>query len=274
MFAKIRNAIREFRLSMRMKIMLSLIAIVVVLLTSSAISILEYKRMSSYVSQLIADDVRNIHITQRLVDAVDNYNLQLLAVIGDDSLSSLPTFDRESFVQHCDSLRVDFSSGRIVPLADSVVYAYSAYMLASMELEDVLESNFINTRDWYFNRLQPLFSRMRAYLDRLSNELYLELESNSKNFDSGFFRSIVPGAVAVGVGILLIFLLLFYLLVYYVKPLYGMLSALKDYLAFRRRYTFTFEGSDQLAELNGDITDLAEENRTLRRRISDLKDRK
>jgi hypothetical protein len=274
MFAKIRTAIREFRLSMRMKIMLSLSAIVVVLLTSSAISILEYKRMSSYVSKLIADDVRNIHITQRLVDAVDNYNLQLLAVIGDDNLSSLPNFDRESFVQHCDSLRGDFGSGRIVPMADSVVYAYSAYMLASMELEEVLESDFINTRDWYFNRLQPLFSRMRGYLDRLSNEMYLELENNSRNFDSGFFRSIVPGAVAVGVGILLIFLLLFYLLVYYVKPLYGMLSALKDYLAFRRRYTFTFEGSDQLAELNGGITDLAEENRTLRRRISNLKDGK
>lgn len=273
MFAKFRNWWKTFRLSLRMKMILALSSIAIVLMLSSIISILEYRRMSNYVSDLIADDIRNIHLTQRMVDAVDSYNLQLLAVIGDDNLSTLPDFDRSSFVDHCDSLREAFGSGYTVPLADSVVYAYSAYMLASMELEEVLESDFINTRDWYFERLQPLFGRMRGYLDRMSSTMYQELEDNSKDFDSGFFRSIVPGAVAVSVGILLVLLLMFFLLVYYVKPIYGMLDSLRDYLAFRRRYTFTFESNDQLGDLNAQITDLAEENRTLRRRIADLKDK-
>ncbi len=273
MFTKFRNWWKTFRLSLRMKMILALSSIAIVLMLSSIISILEYRRMSSYVSDLIADNIRNIHLTQRLVDAVDSYNLQLLAVVGDDNLSTLPDFDRAYFVDHCDSLRHAFGAGDAVPLADSVVYAYSAYMLASMELEEVLESNFINTRDWYFDRLQPLFGRMRGYLDRMSSTMYQELEDNSKNFDSGFFRSIVPGAVAVSVGILLVMLLMFFILVYYVKPIYGMLEALRDYLAFRRRYTFTFESNDQLGELNTQITDLAEENRTLRRRIADLKER-
>ena len=273
MFVKFRNWLREFRLSLRMKIALSLSAIAVVLLMSSIISVLEYRRMSNYVSDMIADDIRNIHLTQRLVDAVDTYNLQLLAVIGDDSLSALPDFDRAGFLAYCDSLQSSFGSGRTVPLADSVIYAYSAYMLASLELEDVLESNFIDTRDWYFERLQPLFNRMRGYLDRLSSSMYKELEQNSKDFDRGFFRSIIPSAVAVAVGILLVFLLLFYILVYYVKPLYGMRKSLQDYLAFRRRYTFTFDGNDQLADVNTAITDLTEENRTLRRRMAEMKEK-
>lgn len=271
MLVTLKNWLREFRLSIRSKMTLSFSAIAVVLLMSSVISVLEYRHMSNYVSTLIADDIRNIHVTQNMVDAVDAYNLQILAVIGDESLTTLPDFDRAGFVNYCDSLRESFGAG---PMADSVVYAYSAYMLASMELEEVLESNFINTRDWYFNRLQPLFGRMRGYLNRLSGEMYKELQDNSADFDRGFYRSIIPGAVAVSVGILLVFMLLFYIMVYYVRPLYGMRSALKDFLQYRHRYTYTFDTSDQLGELNESITNLTEENRNLRRRIQEMKESK
>lgn len=273
MFVKVRNWLKEFRLSIKMKLTLALSAIAVVLLMSCIISLLEYWRMSTYVSDMIADDIRNIHVTQQLVNAVDSYNLELLAVIGDDNLSSLPDFDRNAFVSYCDSLRESFGAGHTVPLADSVIYAYSAYMLASLELEEVLESDFINTRDWYFERLQPLFGRMRGYLDRLGANMYGDLEQNSRDFDSGFSRSIIPGIVAVATGILLVFLLLFFILVYYVKPLYGILHHLKEYLSYRRRYTFSFDGNDQLTEVNNAITDLTEENRQLRRRIQELKDK-
>ena len=273
MFAKLRNGLREFRLSLRTKIILALSAIAVVLLSASIISFVEYRRMSGYVSEMIAGDVHNIHVTQRLVDAVDTYNLQVLAVIGDENLSSLPDFDRSSFLTYCDSLKNALGGEKNVPLADSVVYAYSAYMLASLELEDVLESNFIDTRDWYFNRLQPIFQRMRGYLERLGEVMYRELESNSSEFDNGFSRSIIPGATAILVGIMLVFLLLFYLLVYYVKPLYGMLDALSDFLSYRRRYTFDFESEDQMGELNTKITELTEENRQVRRRVAELKEK-
>lgn len=271
MFSGLKLWWSTFRLSVRMKITLSLSAIAVVLLLSSIISVLEYRRMSNYVSELIAEDIRNINAAQHLVNAVDNYNLQLLAVIGDDSLHSVPNFATDEFLDYCDSLRASLSGGTMIPLADSVVYAYSAYMVASLELEDVLESNFIDTRDWYFNRLQPLFGRLRGYIDNLGSAMYTDLRHNSENFDSGFYRSIIPGTVAVAVGIILVFLLLFYILAYYISPLYRMVDSLKNYLQFRHRYTYTFDGNDQLSDLNSQITELTEENRQLRRRNSELK---
>ena len=103
--------------------------------------------------------------------------------------------------------------------------------------------------------------------------MYDDLRENSEQFDNGFYRSIIPSAVAISVGILLVFLLMFYLLVYYVKPTYGMLASLQDYLRFRRRYTYTFDGNDQVAQMNEAITELTEENRSLRKRIADLKDK-
>ena len=269
MFEKARNWWRSLHLSMRMKITLSLSAIAVVLFVSIIISFLEYRHMSNYVSEMIAGDIKNIRVTQKLVNAVDTYNLEVLAVIGDENLTSLPDFDRKGFIDYCDSLKAGFETGRHNHLADSVLYAYSAYMLASMELEDVLQSSFIDTRDWYFSRLQPLFGRLRGYLDRLGEAMYIELRHNSQDFDS----SVIPGTVAVAVGILLLFLLLSFILAYYVKPLYRMNTNLKDYLQYRRRYTYTFDGDDQLSDMNASITDLAEENRQLRRRNAELKEK-
>jgi predicted PurR-regulated permease PerM len=274
MFVKVKNWFREFRLSLRMKIALSFSAIAVVLLMSSIISVLEYRHMSNYVSSLIASNVNNIHRTQELLNAVDGYNLKMLAVIGDEVLTEVPSFDYDAFLERSEDLKETLGdNSKAVAWADSVVYAYSAYMLAATELEEVFESSFINTRDWYFTRLQPLFGRLRVYLDRLSSALYEELEVNSKNFDSGFFRSIIPSSVAVSVGIILVFLLMFYIQSYYVKPIYRMLRNLRDYLGYRRRYTYTFDGNDQLNDLNTSITELTEENRSQRRRIADLKDK-
>lgn len=256
---------------MRAKLTLSLLAIAVALLASSVISILEYTRMSDYVSGLMADNVKSIGVAQKLSEVSSQYNLDLLAVIGDDSVSALPDFRQKEFMSHCDSLRKSLMSAKMMPLTDSVVYAYSAYMLTSLELDEVLLSDFIDTRTWYFERLQPCYQRLNHYIGNLDEAIYEDLEKNSRTFQRGFYRSIIPGAVAVGVGLLLILMLLFFILVYYVNPIYKMLAGLNNYRSSNKKYTYTFEGDDQLAELNDGIKELAGENQQLRKRVYDMR---
>ncbi len=215
---RLSEKVKERKLSMRAKLTLSLSAIAVTLLISSIISILEYTRMSDYVSDLIADNIRSINVAQKLSEVSNQYNLELLSVIGDESVSTLPDFRQSEFMSHCDSLRESLISAKMMPLTDSVVYAYSAYMLTSLELNDVLLSDFIDTRTWYFDRLQPQFNRLNSYIDVLNEAIYDDLKKNSETFQRGFYRSIIPGAVAVMVGLLLILMLLFFILAYYVNP--------------------------------------------------------
>ena len=269
MFKKWRNS---FRLSLKQKMVLSLSAIVVVLIVSGVISILEYRRMSNYVSDMIAEDINSINVAQKLATVTDDYNLQILAVIGDDSLNSLPDFDQQGFVFYCDSLRSSFSGENVLPLTDSVLYSYSAYMLTSLELEQVIQSDFIDSRTWYFERLQPSFKRLSGDIDRLTQAMYDDLQANSEDFDQGFHRSIIPVVVAVSVGIILVLLLMFFIISYYVNPLNRMLEGLDDYRSMGRRYGYTFDGDDQLVELNEGISELTEENRQYRRRIKLLKE--
>lgn len=270
---KLSDKIKEQKLSMRAKLTLSLGAIAVCLLVSSIISIMEYSRMSHYVSDLMADNIRSINLAQKLSDVSSQYNLDILSVIGDDAISTLPDFHQKEFMSHCDSLRKSVMGDKMVPLTDSVIYAYSAYMLTSMELNDVLLSDFIDTRSWYFERLQPQYHRLNKSIENLEEAVYGDLKKNSETFQRGFYRSTIPGVVAVIVGLLLILMLLFFILVYYVNPIYKMLAGLNNYRSYNKKYSYTFEGDDQLSELNDGITELAGENQQLRKRVSDLRSR-
>lgn len=265
--------LRSWRLTLKMKLVFSLSAIAAILLISSIISVMEYKSMSTYVSSLIADDIEAINTAQLMAEESDAYNLGILAVIGDEKLKTLPDFDQEEFMRQCEELKESFESISLGPVADSVVYAHSAYMLTSLELTEVLLSDFIDSRTWYFERLQPRYNALRSYIDAMSLEIYSDLKKNSRTFERGFYRSIIPGIVAVGVGLLLVLMLLFFMMVYYVNPLYKMLSGLNDYRSFNRRYNYTFDGDDQLAELNDGIMEITSENLQLRKRIASLKNK-
>ena len=272
MFGRLKNWRNSFRLSLKTKMVLSLSAIAVVLIVSGIISIVEYRRMSNYVSDMIAEDINSINVAQKLSAVTDDYNLQILTVIGDDSVNSLPDFDQQGFVSYCDSLRSIFSVENVLPLTDSVLYSDQAYMLTSLELEQVIQSDFIDSRTWYFERLQPSFQRLNGDIDRLSQAMYADLQENSGDFDRGFYRSIIPGIVAVGVGVILVLLLMFFITSFYVNPLNKMLEGLDEYRSMGRRYNYSFDGDDELVELNEGITELTEENRQYRRRIKLLKE--
>lgn len=254
-------------MKLKTKLFLSLSAIAVVLLISSIISVMEYSRMSSYVSDMIADNINSINVARKLADVSNKYNLDILSVIGDDKISTLPDFDAGAFMSYCDSLRASVSGKTLKPLADAVEYSYSAYMLTSLELPEVLKSDFIDSRTWFFERLQPRFSRLSDDIDDLSEAIYRELSRNSATFERGFYRSIIPGIVAVGVGLLLVVMLFFFLMFYYVNPIYKMLDSMSAYRSVGKKYSCNFEGDDQLAELNEGISEIANENLQLRKRL-------
>ena len=266
------NKSGEGRLGMKSKLTLSMLAIATILLVSSIISVLQYSRMSSYVSDLIGNDINSINVARQLADVSNEYNLDILAVIGDETSGKLPEFDGDDFMAQCDSLRSSLATNTILPLADSVEYSYSAYMLTSLELQNVLLSDFIDSRTWYFERLQPRYTRLHDDIDNLSSAIHADLMKNSATFERGFYRSVIPGIVAVGVGLLLVLMLLFFILAYYVNPVYRMLDSLRGYKSFNKKYTYTFDGDDQLSDLNSGIAELTEENQELRRRIKALRD--
>lgn len=276
--AKAKNNKIELKMGMSLKLSLSLGAIATVLLLSSIITVMEYTKMSRYVSEGISKDINSINVARQLSDVANEYNLDILALIGEEPGdgavgTALPDFDADSFLDKCDRLRsaLKESNSSTLALADSVEYSFAAYMLTSLEFKEVYSSDFIDTREWYFDRLQPRYQRLRRSIDLLSQAIYEKLNNKSEDFDSGYYRSIMPGIVTAGVGLVLVLMLLFFLQFYYVRPLNRIAAALKLHSTQNRKYTVDFEGDDQLKQINDGIRSLSEDNDQLRRRITALK---
>lgn len=257
---------------MRKKLFFSLGSLAMILLLSSVISILEYRRMSDYVSELIASNIKSINLSQKLADITQEYNDQMLAVVVQNDISLMPDFNLRYFNAQSDSLRSSFTSQKMLPKVDSVVMSFDAFMKTSLKFDEVFLADSVDTGEWFFGSLQPRYTKLRQDLNSLNEVIHEELKNNSADFDAGFYRSIIPGVVSVGAGLLLILLLLYFTMVYYVRPIYRMSDGLDSYRLSGRRYLYEFDGDDQLANINTGLTEIIDENVELKRRVKNLRE--
>lgn len=263
---------KDRRPSMRSKVCLSLGSLAAILLLSGVLAILEYRRMSDYVSELIAANIKSINLSQKLSDITQEYNHQMLAVVVQNDISMMPTFDLQHFMAQSDSLKNSFKSEHALPMVDSVVTSFDNFMKTSLKFDEVFLADNVDTGEWFFGTLQPCYNEFRRDMNTLNESIYNELQANSADFDAGFYRSIIPGVVSVGAGLLLILLLLYFTLFDYVRPICKMAEALSAYRSSGRRYIYTFDGDDQLAEINEGIVEVVEENLELKARVKSLRE--
>ena len=263
---------KERKPSMKKKLFFSLGSLAMILLLSSVISILEYRRMSDYVSELIASNIKSINLSQKLADITQEYNDQMLAVVVQNDISLMPDFNLTYFNAQSDSLRSSFTSSKMLPKVDSVVMSFDAFMKTSLKFDEVFLADSVDTGEWFFGSLQPRYTKLRQDLNSLNEVIHEELRDNSADFDAGFYRSIIRGVVSVGAGLLLILLLLYFTMVYYVRPIYRMSDGVDSYRVSGRRYIYEFDGDDQLANINSGLTEIIEENVELKRRLKNLRD--
>ena len=254
------------------KIFLGLGSIAAILLLSGVISILEYRRMSDYVSELIASDINSINLSRKLSDIMEEYNHQMLAVVVQNDISIIPDFNLESFNSQADSLKNSFRSEHALPMVDSVARSFNEFMHTSLKFDEVFLADNVNTGEWFFGTLQPCYNKFRHDINILNDMIYRELMKNSADFDDGFYRSIIPGVVSVGAGLLLVFLLLYFAMVYYVWPINRISDGIDSYRTSGRRHGYVFDGDDQIANINEGVTELIEENLELKKRVKALKE--
>lgn len=263
---------REKTPSLGKKVFLSLGSIAAILLLSGVISILEYRRMSTYVSDLIAANIKSIALSQKLSDITEEYNHQMLSVVVQNDISLMPEFDLKYFNDQADTLKNSIVSGATLEMVDSVSLSFNDFMMTSLRFDEVFLADNVDTGEWFFGTLQPSYNKFRQDMAVLNEMIHQELTNNSADFDAGFYRSIMPGVVSVGAGLLLVFLLFFFTLVNYVRPIYRISDGIEGYQKTGRKYGYTFDGDDQLANINSGVTDLIEENIELKMRVRALKE--
>lgn len=251
-------------MAIKKKISLGFVVIGTILLVSSAISIYEFVRMRNTVSNLINDNIAAINTTRTLIEVSDEYNYNLLEGLGDES-ALLFTRDKNDnrFSDYLNDLKDKFTTRQERQYADSVLFAYTTYIIIMNDAPKVWQGDYAGRRNWYFNKLHPVYMKLRGYLQKLTLTSQEALAENSLTMTDSFYRSIMPGVVAVMVGLVLVLLFNYFINLYFVNPLKRISEGIADYLNRKKSYNIIVDTDDELHMLNENVKELVEMNKKL-----------
>lgn len=253
-------------MGIRKKISLGFVVIGTVLLFSSVIAMYEFFSMRRSVSRLISDNIASINTSGLLLELTDEYNFGLLNGLDDSRTVSMPEFENDTrFRDYIESVKGNYTTAQERQMADSVLYAYTAYVIILKEAPLVWEGNSGERRSWYFDRLYPVYRALRGYLMKLTSISHQALAGNSQTLRESFYRSLMPGVVAVGIGIVLIFLFNYFVNRYFISPILAIIRGIGSYRQFNKSYNVQFDGDDELQQLNKSVKELADTNKLLTR---------
>lgn len=255
-------------LGIKRKVLLGCIVLAIILFFSSLISIFEFTRMNRYVSGVIADNIRSINAARELLSVSEQYNIGLmngLVLEGSDHLEAMPIAREEELINSFENLSRSFVTPEEQAAADSVLYAYAAYMQVVSEASWVWEHDYSVRQHWFFNRLQPVYLKFRGYMMQLTSVCQDALIESSQDIREGTYRSLMPGLVSVLVGMIMVLLFNYFLNYYLINPLLKVTGGIKGYRYHGRSYDVKLDSDDELDELNEAVGDLVEQNLTFKR---------
>lgn len=258
------------KLGIKRKVLLGCITLAVILLFSGLISIFEFSRMNRYVSGVIADNIGSINTARELLSVSEQYNISLmngLVLENDAELEKFPVAPQEDLVASFEDLSKRFVTPGERAAADSVLYAYAAYMQVVAEAQDMWQNGYAERQHWFFNRLQPVYLKFRGYMMQLTSICQDALIESSQDVREGTYRSLMPGLVSVLVGLVLMLLLNYYLNYYLINPLLKITGGIKGYRYHGRGYDVKLDNDDELAELNEAVGDIVEQNQIFKREL-------
>ncbi len=251
-------------MGIKKKISLGFVVIGVILLLSSVIAIYEFVSIRRSVYSIMSDNIAGINSSRILLEVADEYNFNLVRSMGTDTVPAIPNLKNDvRFPQYLAQVKGKFTAESERCMADSVLLAYTAYIHAIKDAAYIWQGDYQLRRGWYFNNVYPKYMTLRDYIGKLTFITQKALSDNSEYLTDSFYRSIMPGVVAVTTGMILIFLFNYFINLYFISPLIKISKGIKDFLLYRKSYNYTDIGDDDLRNLSQNVKDLIEANREL-----------
>lgn len=249
-------------MELRDKIRLGFVVVGSVLLMASLVSILEMGRMRRSVNMVISNNVANINASTQLLEVTDQHLFGVLSQIGiprDSALSVISIYDDPRFATFMEATGTTFYDKQEKALSDTILYAYAAYMQVVNEAPDLwAQYDYTPRRDWYAERLDPVYNKLRGYLQKLVSFEQAQLHKNTEDIQDGFYRSMMPGVIAVASGMILLFLLSYFIGMYLIDPIRKINAGLKSVLLYKQKYTVRIDSDDELQTLNDSVSQIAD----------------
>ena len=245
--------------SIRRKISVGFIALIVVLFFSGVIAYAEMSRLRRDTEVVIEQGAQATEFAKSMLNALQVQNSAVLKIIilGDQSPSEeyttgLLTFNAalleamESATDHTDLDKI---------------YRANEHYHAIVEQHTATITTEAADKDWYMSSYVDAYyaldTAIKEYMSSPSNSIAVRM---SKIEDS-IYRTITPSILTLIVAIIIVCMFYFFIDTYYTRPVQRISKALGVYVESKLPYKVKIDERSELMDLNNNIVELIEQNK-------------
>lgn len=224
------------------------------LLFSGVISYFELTSLSSTTSQLLDNSSRNIEFSKKMLDAVQNQNTALLhiEVLGQDEYDSLLIASGADF-----NAAIEQTKFYVQDLAglDSIFVARRNYNKVILDhFNDTLTRE--QRIEWFVKTYKTNYYELTSAIKNFMISSQQELELQTLNLKDNAYRAVMPGILALVIGIILILIFYYFIDLYYVAPILKISKGLTGFINLNIPFNVNIEGRDEIVKLKDYIEQL------------------
>lgn len=234
--------------------MVGFLSLAVLLLISGIISYLELSQLTSSTTQVLDNSTRNVEFSRKMLDAVQEQNTALLhmEVLGINEYDSLLVAAGGRFN---DAIKETGFYVYDLPGLDSIYTARRNY-------NNVIANHYMDTlsRDqrveWFVNTYKTSYYNLTSAIKNFMISSQIDMEVQTQTLRDNAYRAIMPGIIALVIGIIIILIFYYFIDIYYISPILRITKGLDNYFNLNIPFSVDIDSRDELVKLKEYIEQL------------------
>ena len=245
-------------MGLKIKILSGFIILAVMLAIAGAWSIYELKTTGFSVQALLDENIRSIHASSRMNDAIEREDSAILLLLlgkwseGRAQLNRADSLFRDQLAFAYTNITIPGEKA----LLDSINSRYTTYKkLWERPIVDTPKEGNI---EWYFKSVHVSFQNLKTAisdLNNLNNETMYKTATALKNRSD---RAVMPGLIAVIAALVFTLIFNYFVNYYMVSPITHITERIKRFILKHTPYDIQIETHDEIANLSESIGQLCE----------------
>lgn len=248
-------------MGIKTKIFAGFIIVGTLLFLSGIIAIYELTSIENSMQGLLKDNLKSIEVSKQMLKASHQINQGVLKAIngqGEDASRLIVSGERyfkSSYTVALNNITVK-GEDRLVRSIDS---CYRSFRVLA---DSATLSTAPRTPEWYFGQFVVVHDSLNEAIDELISINQKSLYENAKMMEVGANRAIMPGLIAIGVGIIFIVLFNYFVNLYFIQPIVKITQGVENYVKHSIPFKVKVDTQDEVGLLRSSIEKLIAQNKT------------
>lgn len=244
--------------TIRRKISIGFIAVLIVLLCAVIINIFELNRLRSSTEAAIEESTQSTEYASRMLNALQTQNRSVLnMVLLEQSIASSEYHNGvyELNAALLEAMENNPDSPYLKAIYDANSHYHSIIEHHSPNLIGQEEERWF--MDSYVKSYYALDSAIKSYMTSPRSSVALRVSK----LENDVYKTITPSVLTLIIAVSILLLFYFFIDTYYTKPVRQISRSLDNYMKNRIPYQMKIEAEGELAQLNENIAELISQNK-------------